>query len=302
MADRTVPSLTDSNDHEQDVLIGVHVVTLIDFLGQKSKLSKWNSMPKTETEKKQFLAALHESVGTIVRARENFKKKFHCWQEARELTQNMTDTFPDGGQALREYLETSIAFDHFSDTIVVYSPIVNRHDQANANTILAHVVTAGALLLEAVSQGDVFRGAIEIGMAAQHPKIGIYGPVLSAVHDLESCIAKYPRIIVGRGLCEYLSRHFENGEDSKQASLNREIAGRCLQLLGEDRDGNKVIDYMGDAFGELAPKKLAWRKLRADAHAFARRELERFTKNGDSKLKKRYEQLVEYNRSRGWKP
>ncbi len=299
---KIAPNLKDANDHEGQVMFGHHVVTLIDFLGQKSKLAKWDFMPETEYDKQEFLGAVQDTFGEITRWRDQFKEKFHIWLDSNKPPAWLIDAVPDRGQALREYAETRIDFDHFSDMIVVYSPIVNRYGHANANTIMAHVYTTGTLMLAALCQGSVFRGAIEIGMAGQFDTIGIYGPVLSDVHHLESKIAEYPRIMAGRRLCEYVALHVENLEGAGPARANRAVALLCSRLLGEDLDGDWIVDYMGDGFADLATKKDDWQTLRTNAHAFVQRELKRFKNSGDTKLIERYERLAAYNRSRGLRP
>jgi hypothetical protein len=187
---------------------------------------------------------------------------------------------------------------HFSDTIVVYSPIVNQYGQANAGTVLSHLYTTGVLVTAALAQETVFRGGIEIGMAGQIDQAGIYGPVLASVHHLESEVAEYPRIMVGPRTVEYLDAMLADQDDSAQARTNRGIASTVLSLIDKDSAGNPFLDYMGAGFTALANDQAPWQMIRGKASQFASRERDRFHAANDKTLATRYDQLVAYHESR----
>lgn len=282
------------------VMFGQHVVTLIDFLGQQSGLAKWDFLPKTEHDQQRFIAAVQETFGKITEWRGLFEKNFNIWLKARQPPESLTEAVPDGGRAYREFADTSLDFMHFSDTIVIYSPVVNRYGHANVGTIMSHVYTCGTLMLAALNQNTVFRGAIEIGMAGQLEPAGIYGPALAAAHQLESKEAKYPRILVGARLREYLFAQAANPEDSASARTNWHIGRLCASLLGQDVDGNWIVDYLNDGFAKLWTDSDSWGKLRDGALRFVTREYDRFEKKRDEKLAGRYKMMAEYYRSRGF--
>lgn len=294
------PNLKNAKDHSGQVKFGHHVVTLIDFLGQQSELVKWDLLPETEYDEKKFIAAVRATFGKITIWRDQFEEKFKLWLDSRELPDSWTKALPDKGRAYREFAHTTLDFMHFSDTIVIYSPVVNQYGYANCGTVMAHLFTCGNLMLAALCQNTVFRGAIEIGMAGQIDEAGIYGPALAVAHQLESKVAGYPRIVAGPRLHEYLVAQAADPDNSAPSRTNRGIANTCLRLLGQDLDGNRVIDYAGNGFVDLATKKDSWQLLREGAHAFVKRELDRFRREGDQKLAERYERMAAYFRSRGF--
>lgn len=285
---------------ESQIMFGYHVVTLIDFLGQQSKLAEWDFRPETKYDQQRFIAAVQETLGKITKWRGQFEKNFNIWRKARQLPASWTAALPDGGWAYREFADTSLGFMHFSDTIVIYSPVVNQFGHANAGTIMSHLFTCGTLMLLALCQNTVFRGAIEIGMAGQLAPAGIYGPALAAAHQLESKVAEYPRIMVGARLREYLCALAANSEDSAPASINRETGRLCRSLLGQDRNGDWIVDYLNAGFAKICTDSEGWAELRAGAYKFVRRERDRFQQERDEKLAARYERMAEYYQSRGF--
>ena len=288
-----------AGDDDRQIMFGHHVVTLIDLLGQQSKLAEWDFLPETAYDKQKFIAAVRQSFGKVTVWREQFEKYYKLWLDSSELPKGFAKTLPDGGRAYREFAETSLRFMRFSDTIVIYSPVVNQYDHANAGTVLAHMYTCGLLMLAALNGNTVFRGAIELGMAGQIDKAELYGPVVAAVHRLESAVAEYPRILVGQRLHEYLIAQVENPEDSAPSRNNRGVASNCLRLAGCDLDGERILDYMGTGFADMATQKEDWQMLRDGACAFAKRERDRFLRSGDQKLTDRYNRLCAYHDSRG---
>lgn len=279
-----------------------HIVAVIDFLGQAAELAKWDSLPTTPQEEASFLVAVRGTFGRIMVWREEFEKNFNMWLSVNQPPDWVADVAPDGGDALKEFQETSIGFSHFSDTIVVYSPIENRHGHLSLGGTCGVIVTCGTLMLAALNQKTVFRGGIEIGMAGCFAQADIYGPALAKAHYLESKVADYPRIVVGPILVSYLQTHATNPENTREARVNRGTASFCLRLLTRDPDGCWIIDYLGDEFCQLGTNPDGWQKLRSDAHSFVDAEYTRFAQEGNEKLAQRYERLQAYFHLRGFPP
>jgi len=161
------------------------------------------------------------------------------------------------------------------------------------------VVNCGMQMETALALKTPFRGAIEIGVAARFPQADLYGPALAKVHDLESKVAQYPRIIVGPTLIDYLNAQVRKPENDLPSRVNRGLAKLCLSLLSEDADGLWIIDYLGQAFTDLGRQE-GWQEIRKMAFSFVLGEFERFRREDPDKLGKRYERLVAYYCSRGF--
>ena len=79
---------------------------------------------------------------------------------------------------------------------------------------------------------------------------------LSRPYELESKIAKYPRIVIGDELIEYLE-YKQNipGEDIFIAT-NKKLSEVCFDLITLDDDGYPFLDYLGKGFRKYIASKL----------------------------------------------
>ena len=136
-----------AGDDDGQVMFGHHIVTLIDLLGQQSKLAEWDFLPVTAYDKQKFIDAVRQSFGKVTMWRQQFEKNYKLWLDSSELPKDRAKTLPEAGRGYRQFAETSLRFMHFSDTIVIYSPVVNQYGHANAATVLAHMFICGNLML-----------------------------------------------------------------------------------------------------------------------------------------------------------
>ena len=282
---------------EDQITFGHHVVALVDFVGQSSALAKWDFLPDSPAAMGKFVDAARDTYGRIMAWRDLFERTFALWLPESGPQEWATQT-PDGGASLREFQETSIEFSHFSDTIVVHSPLENAHGHLSLHGTCAFIFTCGNLMLASLSQGSVFRGAIEVGMAVRFPEADLYGPALAKAHYLKSKVADYPRIVIGPSLIEYLHAHASNAEKSGIACANRSMANLCLGLLARDTDDCWIVDYMSDEFARLDTNREGLEVLRTAALEFVEAELARFQAADDRVLIDRYKRLAAYFRTR----
>jgi len=291
---------TDSSEDPGTVIIRPHVVAIIDFLGQSIELAKWESVPKSPHDQEQFEEAIRNSFGRIHAWRMEFERIFTLWLRNQQPPKEVVAELPNRGETLLKFQDSSLGFMRFSDTIVVYTPLENQHGYFNAGGTCGFLVVCGTLMLSALFQKTVFRGAIDIGMAGRFPDADLYGPVLANAHQLESKVAQYPRIVVGQEVLKYLQFHVDNPENDGPARANHVTAARCLRMLSQDSDGSWIIDYLNDdAFASPRSDESGRRKLKDGAAKFVNDELERFKSEGNDTLVERYECLVAYFRRSG---
>ncbi len=284
------------------VMFGHHAVALIDFLGQAAELAKWDFLPNSPSQAAEFVTAARNMWGRIVRWREEFERLVNQFTSFEVPPQYLAGLSSKQRNELERMRECAFRFSHFSDTVVVYSPIENAHGYLTVSGIYAMIAVTGSLLLAALNSRTVFRGAIEIGMAARFPKADLYGPALAKAHHLESRIAQYPRIVVGPTLVSYLGAVQKEVEQDPAARANRQTASLCMSLLGKDEAGCWFVDYLGEAFAALGGKPDAWKEIRQTAFEFVRHEKERFERDNDEKLADRYSRLLAYFVSHGCTP
>jgi hypothetical protein len=59
--------------------------------------------------------------------------------------------------------------------------------------------------LEALAQGGrAWRAGLDVGIGMEIFPNEVYGPVLLSAYQLESAVAEWPRVVLGRGLLDYL--------------------------------------------------------------------------------------------------
>ncbi len=278
------------------VMLGLHVVALIDLLGQSHLLEKWNYMPTDLTPSHPWAQAVRETLGVVELWRDEFQNGYDQFQKHFDTLADQASVGKPEDQRRQheQYRTSSLSSAHFSDTIIFYSPLQNEHGYWQAKNICQMLVASGALLLEALNEKTVFRGAIEVGMLTHFQTGDPYGPALARAHHLESKVADYPRIVVGPGVLSYLDAVERTpGTDAPTRAIQA-LAAQCRTYITQDSGGCWIVDYLNVAFENAGGDPVSWRKLQGDAFKFVQAEHARFQSKGDSKLAERYKRLEAY--------
>lgn len=120
----------------------------------------------------------------------------------------------------------------FSDSIVI-SFIPDDPD-----TIFTTISTIQILLVNLANMGIVMRGGISVGHLCHDSKY-LFGPAFINAYDIESNLAKFPRIICDDSII-LLS---QKGKPLHSAKQDLEI---FTQIIREDDDDYWYIDYIGN--------------------------------------------------------
>jgi hypothetical protein len=120
----------------------------------------------------------------------------------------------------------------FSDSVVI-SFVPDDPD-----TIFSTIATLQILLLNLANRGIVMRGGISVGQLFHDTKY-IFGPAFIEAYDIESKIAKFPRIICDDSIV-LLS---QKGKALHSARQDLEI---FTQIVRQDDDKYWYIDYIGN--------------------------------------------------------
>ena len=99
-------------------------------------------------------------------------------------------------------------------------------------------------MLYSFASGIAVRGGIEIGATLDLPDFEIYGSAYYGAYNLESKIAKYPRIVLGDELMNYVDLWRRSEDDSPQSKLNRTVGNMCLNMVCEDAGGRPISDFL----------------------------------------------------------
>jgi hypothetical protein len=102
--------------------------------------------------------------------------------------------------------------------------------------------------------GVPIRGGIDLGFAMNIGPDEIYGPALASAYHLESKVAAYPRIVVGKTLVSYLKELSDSRPEPEIEKVNCLLANKSLALLTTDDDGNMIVDHLGDYIRNILQK------------------------------------------------
>jgi hypothetical protein len=137
------------------------------------------------------------------------------------------------GDVARGYaqIHKSQRISQFSDSIVVS---YRANERAAAFQLLSEVAFC---VIDLVERGFLLRGGLTVG-DLMHTKKHVVGPAMVAAYDLESKIAKYPRVVVDTKLLDV----------ARAARLEHHTAteeeGYVRSFLTKDADGRYYFDYI----------------------------------------------------------
>lgn len=287
---------------EEGIKVENYVVAFIDVLGQRERL---RDFPKlilnlSQQEIEQLSDSMRNTYGRVQAVRELFNTHFKepdrqpedfAWYKS--LSREQQEEF----QRVR-YGE--IQSQQFSDTLVFYAPLRNVRGALTLVPIVQMFWASAMSMLINLARKIAIRGGIEVGAAANWPRFGIYGSAYYSAYDLESNVAKYPRIIVGDELIRYLRLWRQHDGTDNLACINRKLMEYCDLMICEDVDGRWIIDFLSQdipaLFGhdkhENTSKFL--REKRDEGFRFVIEEQERFKRNRESDLSFRYAYLLDY--------
>jgi hypothetical protein len=132
-----------------------------------------------------------------------------------------------------------LRFSSFSDNIVLSGPVKERAMDAMIIALNDYQVTS------AVS-GFMTRGGITIGEVC-HDSQAVFGPALNRAYELESTVAKYPRIVLDRKAFRgkrYYSAKFFTDADKDCLFLNP-FAVKSIAVYGGNEPGDGFWDGLG---------------------------------------------------------
>lgn len=276
----------------RDIHFQGYVVGLIDFLNQGSPLEALNQIPEDDDQQVAYIEAARATIGVVDCFRGIFREFFE--QATTLVRSSRFDALTE--EQKRDYERCNaveIRCQHFSDTTVIYSPLVNREGVLTLIGVHNMLMASGATLLAALANKVAFRGGIEVGIGVEYWANELYGPVLRHAYRLENSIAEYPRIVLGPRVMEFIGQGCDESQSSLERALRQRCASKCRRLVCLDDDGLPIVDYLGQGFREFA-SDLGYDSLISQARDFVLSQHERFRKEQNHKLALRYARLKQY--------
>lgn len=273
---------------------GYFIVGLVDILGQGKRLLSYDDPPPTGLQDREKLEKLRSE--TLSRIRQ-FRRDFHDQFLGYEKTIARSPLNCIGGPVgafLDSLGSEPIGVHPFSDLIALSLPLRSSRKTVSMEGVFLMIATFGMAGLFALYRGQPVRGGIELDVAWPISHEGapkeIYGPALAKAYYLESRVAEYPRIVVGRNLYDFISL---NAKLKDSNDPNRTYANLTHSLLVMDDDKRIVINPYSDWYrnGKLRARH---RQVTQRCFAFTSGELEKFKSSGDEKLTARYSRLKSF--------
>lgn len=154
-----------------------------------------------------------------------------------KILQKITDAVNGGVN----HVFNDLKFQLFSDNIFITAP----KSQEGIKDLIEQVFQ---LTLTALENGAFVRGGITIGDVSQNDKNNIvFGPALIKAYELESQIAKYPRVIFSKSAINYINS--ENIENFKSQRLRQADDGAWFVDIFND----KADEYYENWKAEFKP-------------------------------------------------
>jgi hypothetical protein len=229
---------------EVQIHAGSYVAGFFDLLGQQDRLRNIRAIPSADDP--DGVATLREQIrqsyGVVVDFRKAFTRFFHDFSVSNV---GLTG-FTEAQRAIYDdYTADDIQIQPMSDSILVYTSVFGPSRKVSFRGIFGILAAAAGSMLACLAAGHPLRGGIDLGIGLVIDKSEFYGPVLARAHTLESRIASYPRIVVGKELINFL-HFFANNKDTEiEHQMARGAARSCLDLCADDVDGNTFLDFLG---------------------------------------------------------
>jgi|GEM_PF-4395083 len=179
-----------------------------------------------------------------------------------------------------------LKYQAFGDSVFLYVPTdFEKPTPSDARLIRGMLLALGCAMVGMMSEGEFPRGGIDIHVAADLG-YGVYGPAARRAYQLESQVAHYPRIVVGRGLCSYLK---------SMSTAFPNLSEFSRKVIRPDTDDLAMLDYLGEAFHQ---EKLYDPADVKKAYERTKKLLGSFRHEDNTNLMTKYGRLAHYFESR----
>ncbi|MGE5296533.1 MAG: hypothetical protein ACM3VT_17070 [Solirubrobacterales bacterium] len=271
---------------------GWYVALVIDVLGQHEAILNAPPFPKTEGEKANYLTALKDSAGKVIEVRRLVQVFFESYLRASHS--DVADKLDSEQRAqFAIFRECRISTQMFSDTVIAFAPISTTVGRVTTKAVEAMMMAAISTLVHCLAEEIVVRGAIDVDEAIELGDHDLYGRVVVNVHRMEESVAQWPRIVVGKGMLDFLDEMSHRTCRDFVDRMNCEKAKACLGIITPDVDAVPIIDYLSVGLAQGFGAPLAEDVLQ-QCRGFINREHARFSRAGDHKLALRYGLLRQY--------
>lgn len=272
-----------------------YLVAYVDVLGQSDTLKQLKGIPTTEEGKQEFIGILKKTFGAV----DKFRKIFDQYFTESQKETPTTSFVPVKDRKLFAALKKSEAkFQGFSDATIVYVPLQETEGIVPISGVCDALTACASTFLLMMSDGYACRGGIDVGVGSEMFEGEIYGPALYEAYRLESQVAQYPRIVIGKNLIDYLMGLTRLEASDVTSTYTKTIASKCLSFLVQDIDGQPIVDYLGQRLMETVEYQPVEDGTLIKAYEFVKGEAAKWRDRRNTTLSFRYNLLESYFTSR----
>ncbi|MEW6674205.1 MAG: hypothetical protein AB1427_21125 [Thermodesulfobacteriota bacterium] len=286
---------------QRNIDIGYYTVAFLDVLGQQEKLRSLRSLPDKSNEEQMdtFIKDLKGTYGVVTSMRKMFKDFFRSFSKRDTDVSILT---ADQRKIYKQLTSNPIQIKSFSDAIIVFVSLRTDKVKLPTRGIWGIMAAAASTALLSLAAGHPIRGGIDIGLGMEIEEGEIYGPSLARAYSLESKIAQYPRIVVGKECIDYLQMTARLKPNDIYSEVGSISAKQCLKLLTIDDDGCPIIDFLGDHFWQ-STGNIIEKEIIDKAYQNIIKFSQKFKNENDTKKAFRYTLLRGYfeHRLANWK-
>jgi len=240
------------------------------------------------------------SVGNVLHLRESFESYFNF------VNSHVPDTSLVMPELREEFIasqKTEIIFNGFSDSFIIAVPLMNSDENCTAiNGVYDALVATCGIGLLYLSAGIPFRAGLDVGVGIRINEKEVYGAALERAYYLESCLAEYPRYLVGDGLVNYLLSVENQQPNTRLGLVAKSLASLCKKMIIQDTDGRFMLDFLGENVHETYKDSIDKDSIDKDiviaAEQFAVSMYKKYSDQNNNKLSSRYYRLISYFNSR----
>jgi len=179
---------------------------------------------------------------------------------------------------------------NFSDLSIISIPLRRTSHLPPRDRLysqLIHLVHAQATLL--ADEGLLIRGGVTVGKLVKSWG-QLFGPAIIRAYELESKIAKHPRIVVGKEVFQELAINAELWVHDRKTDQEAVRA-----LLRKDDDGELFVDYLRTIWDELDDPEADYQAFLSQHEALISERLVRYSQ--EPGIRKKYEWMERYHAS-----
>lgn len=278
-----------------------YLVAFLDVLGQKEIFAKLSKIRAIEEIDDGIKKDISENLYYLEQLRKNLEKYFNDYTSEEASSILVGESFKEKFDQMRR---AEIYFQYFSDSLIAFVPLeFKSFYSVMVNGVYGVLGACGLAVLGSLAVEHAVRGGIEICWGTRLRSGEIYGPALNKAYLLENVEAKYPRIVVGEGVWNYLNS-LSNNVQQHPAQVQIDVdackgmADRCLNLISRDKDDLLIVDYLGKGFLELNKNSQEYYCLYDLSKKFIRCSLTSWQQEQDWNIVSKYQYLNDYFENR----